>query len=144
MLQRGRSRNAIGREDVRPEGETSVEMRQVLAGPTPPSGGPFWTDPTFWGPVTHNGGGPEGPVTHNGRPAGGGGRIRPSTPCELARSRPAEPRSHRPIRRTPAVFFPRNDESDAVSDENHAAGPGHGKVVISSYMVANNETWTRG
>ncbi len=26
----------------------------------------------------------------------------------------------------------------------HAAGPGHGKGVISSYLVANNETWKRG
>jgi ABC-type nickel/cobalt efflux system permease component RcnA len=26
----------------------------------------------------------------------------------------------------------------------HAAGPGHGKGVISSYVVANDETWTRG
>ena len=25
-----------------------------------------------------------------------------------------------------------------------AAGPGHGKAVISSYLVANNETWRRG
>jgi nickel/cobalt transporter (NicO) family protein len=26
----------------------------------------------------------------------------------------------------------------------HAAGPGHGKAVISSYLVANAETWIRG
>jgi nickel/cobalt exporter len=26
----------------------------------------------------------------------------------------------------------------------HAAGPGHGKAVISSYVVANEETWARG
>src|SRR3984893_18345434 len=26
----------------------------------------------------------------------------------------------------------------------HAAGPGHGKAVISSYVVANEETWVRG
>jgi nickel/cobalt exporter len=26
----------------------------------------------------------------------------------------------------------------------HAAGPGHGKAVISSYMIANAETWKRG
>ena len=49
------------REDVRPEGETSLGMRQVLAAPTtsrlrgPPSGGP----------VTHNG---EGPLRITGGP----------------------------------------------------------------------------
>src|SRR6266436_9815899 len=26
----------------------------------------------------------------------------------------------------------------------HAVGPGHGKAVISSYLVANEETWKRG
>jgi nickel/cobalt exporter len=26
----------------------------------------------------------------------------------------------------------------------HATGPGHGKAVISSYLVANDETWRRG
>jgi nickel/cobalt transporter (NicO) family protein len=26
----------------------------------------------------------------------------------------------------------------------HAAGPGHGKAVITSYLIANEETWVRG
>ena len=26
----------------------------------------------------------------------------------------------------------------------HAVGPGHGKAVISSYLVVNDETWRRG
>ena len=65
------------REDVRPEGETSLGMRQVLAAPTtsrlrgPPSGGP----------VTHNG---EGPLRITEGPASA---LPPR--CELARSRPA-------------------------------------------------------